>query len=597
MVDEHLEARGSLGKATQWQALADEEDEEDHAGAEELDFFNNGLNASTESMIDALDEMALRHILASPWHVQDPPMLLFGVPLFTAYFASLPHCFLSKMQFHQAECQDLCLLGLIGRYIFIGYAAHDYQLSLIYWPAQYYNLTDPSHEIIKHVGLLSSGNSTRQDSIYQIEHNGAVFLQEINTQLCEASPHGLLCPMWSLDNLHEIPFHPATFPEGFPPPTPLASIDLLLPLLWQDLDLFSFQLPIDFDYETITVDPTTTSSDVMHTPASEDNSSQSNDMIFADHQPAIHIHEELHWRQTFREDLFDTCQKKSLKNALVNSPWDGPIRLGKLLYVGHLLVGLPTNPFAIHEADSRWLITTSFLRALHLDLQIYEQLCDEPYECSPLTLNFLDFFIDFTSELRKVVKSGMTSYAGFASNADNQASKILHLIDLFNLGNQEMIQEAITSLINTQGFKEILWRSLFRLIAVLAGGCARLADLYSEAIQTLTGFLGKGIVGVLTTLIYQAFTLPLPLNPNNPRLKSFDIYPIIMIALDDIEKNVLVIDPKSQEPRTMMVNGVKRPRNMSDIRDIVVMTAPELEVPYAQFMLPLSFKAVIYIDG
>ncbi|KAG1805828.1 uncharacterized protein BJ212DRAFT_1303893 [Suillus subaureus] len=57
MVDKHLEARGSLGKATQWQALADEEDEEDHAGVEELDFFNNGLNASTESMINTLDEM------------------------------------------------------------------------------------------------------------------------------------------------------------------------------------------------------------------------------------------------------------------------------------------------------------------------------------------------------------------------------------------------------------------------------------------------------------------------------------------------------------------------------------------------------------
>ncbi|KAG1805829.1 uncharacterized protein BJ212DRAFT_1303894 [Suillus subaureus] len=200
----------------------------------------------------------------------------------------------------------------------------------------------------------------------------------------------------------------------------------------------------------------------------------------------------------------------------------------------------------------------------------------------------------------KVVKGGITPYAGFASNADNQASKILHLIDLFNSGNQEMIQEAITSLINTQGFKEILWHSLFRPIAVLAGGRARLADLYPEAIQTLTGFLGKGIVGILTTLIYQAFTLPLPLNLNNPRLKLFDIYPIIMIALDDIGQeaplparaNVLVIDPKSREPRTMMVNGVKWPRNMSDIRDIVVVTTPELEVPYAQFMLPLSFKAV-----
>jgi hypothetical protein len=57
-VDEHLETGGSLGKATQWQALADEEDDEDdHVGVEELDFFDHGLNASTESIIHALDEM------------------------------------------------------------------------------------------------------------------------------------------------------------------------------------------------------------------------------------------------------------------------------------------------------------------------------------------------------------------------------------------------------------------------------------------------------------------------------------------------------------------------------------------------------------
>lgn len=112
----------------------------------------------------------------------------------------------------------------------------------------------------------------------------------------------------------------------------------------------------------------------------------------------------------------------------------------------------------------------------------------------------------------------MTPDAGFASNADHQASKILHLIDLFNSNNQEMvshsrlydqclrffifqIQEAITHLIETQGFKEVLWSSLFRPIVVLTEGQARLADLYPETIQTLTGFLGKGIVGVLITLV------------------------------------------------------------------------------------------------
>lgn len=131
----------------------------------------------------------------------------------------------------------------------------------------------------------------------------------------------------------------------------------------------------------------------------------------------------------------------------------------------------------------------------------------------------------------------MTPEAGFASNADLQASKILHLIDLFNSGNQEMvrhsrphdqclrffifqIQEAITLLIKTQGFKEVLWSSLFRPIAVLTEGQARLADLYPEAIQTLTGFLGKGIVGVLITLV--------SFNSFLPCLKMVIVVPLVL---------------------------------------------------------------------
>lgn len=186
------------------------------------------------------------------------------------------------------------------------------------------------------------------------------------------------------------------FADGFPLPAPLTPIDLPLPLSWKDLDLFSastfsnspFHQPIEFDYETMTPDPTATSSDVVHTP-SEDDNSQSDAMIFADHQPDVHIHEELHWRQALREDLLDACQKKSLKILLPNSPWDSPIKLGKLIYAGYLLVGLPTNPFTIHEVDSRWMITTSFLRALHLDLQMYEQLRTELCRCSPRTLNVI----------------------------------------------------------------------------------------------------------------------------------------------------------------------------------------------------------------
>lgn len=139
----------------------------------------------------------------------------------------------------------------------------------------------------------------------------------------------------------------------------------------------------DFDHEVTTIDPTTTttSADFVHAPVSED-SGQFNAMIALDHQHLCHVHEELQWRQTFRDDTFDRFQKKSLKTALAASLWGRPIKLGKMLYAGHLLVGLPVNPFAIHEVDSRWLITTSFLKALHLNTQTYEKLCDVPRGCS-----------------------------------------------------------------------------------------------------------------------------------------------------------------------------------------------------------------------
>jgi hypothetical protein len=135
------------------------------------------------------------------------------------------------------------------------------------------------------------------------------------------------------------------------------------------------------DPTTTTTTTTTTSADFGHAPVSED-SSQFNAMVTLDHQHLCRVHEELQWRQTFREDMFDRCQKKSLKVALATTSWGRPIKLGKMLYAGHLLVGLPVNLFAIHEVDSRWLITTSFLKALHLNLQTYEQIRDVPRGCS-----------------------------------------------------------------------------------------------------------------------------------------------------------------------------------------------------------------------
>lgn len=45
-----------------WQAPADEDEEGEHIGVEEVDFFGQERNGSTESLIEALDEMFNGHV-------------------------------------------------------------------------------------------------------------------------------------------------------------------------------------------------------------------------------------------------------------------------------------------------------------------------------------------------------------------------------------------------------------------------------------------------------------------------------------------------------------------------------------------------------
>ncbi|KAG1892963.1 uncharacterized protein F5891DRAFT_986287 [Suillus fuscotomentosus] len=467
-----------------------------------------------------------------------------------------------------------------GRFLFIGYAAHDYQLAPIYWPEEYQEFFEPSHNIIRHIGLLAS------------DHNfsSSGFLEDIRPPFCGPSPQGLLCPIWVLERLNGIPFNPARFPNGFLTPVPPNSVNLPVQVSWNTFDPFVQQqslsfsemlLPLSMDFDNDrTVDLTVASTvDDMFESAFDDSSFLSNPLII---DGADVPHAELHWRLTVRDDSLDCNQKKSLKLALLTSCWGRPIKLASHIYVGHILVGMPANPFSMREPDCRQLITTSFLRALHLNLKTYEQIREIPLTVvnnvdsktcvywSQLRTRFLDYPIDFTSELRKVVRGGTTPDAGFGNKTEQEAQMKLHIIDLMNSGDENMIQEAICQLIATQGFMEILWASLYRPIADFPQGQARLADLYPEAIQTLTGYLGKGIVGVLVTLMYQSF---IPAHADRIQLKTLEVYPHIMSALDvmyanpfrfetffDVarklphirEANVLSIDPKTRNARLIL---------------------------------------------
>lgn len=161
---------------------------------------------------------------------------------------------------------------------------------------------------------------------------------------------------------------------------------------------------MDFDNDR-TVDLTVASTvDDMFDAGFDDNAFLS-DAIIAD--GADVPHEELHWRLTFRDDSLDCSQRRSLKLSLLTSPWGRPIKLAKFIYVGHILVGMPANPFSMREVDCRRLITASFLKALHLDTKTYEEIREIPcvspssyHRCHSLTIGSVTVVNSLSDETR-----------------------------------------------------------------------------------------------------------------------------------------------------------------------------------------------------
>ncbi|KAG2339306.1 hypothetical protein BDR05DRAFT_1003418 [Suillus weaverae] len=522
--------------------------------------------------------------------------------------------------------------GLSGRFLFLGYVGHTHQLSSIYWPEEHIALARPPHDILRHVGYLLVTNDTTRYSIYEIEVAGSAFLKDCKTNVCAPNLHGGISPIWLLDQLVDVQFTPAIYPHGFPPPSLPIPIDapawqtpLPQPLACQEGFLQPpFGQSLDFDYEP-TLFELTSIFDFVPAPTLPDDDDQ--EMCFVSTQTSGETqppHPDLPWRHTSRGDILDKSQKLLLKSLLAASPWGRSIKLAKYLFVGNFLVGMQDNPFIVPEAISRQLITTSFLRALRFNQQPYEELSEKPLTIvdddgqetvvrwSYLRNRFMDFYIDITSEIRKITRGSTSPLAEFVTHEDKKLEKILNLIVALNSGDQKLVQQAICNLIKTQAFKEVLWAALLRPIAELAEGNARLADLYPDAIQTWMGYLRKGIVGVLITLMYQAFNLQIPSDSMN--LKAAELHPKIMAALDDMyshpdrftpffrvarelpslqESNILVMDPKHKVPKFITDKaGVRRMKTMNDLKPIDVVATSDFEVPHAKFVFPVVSSSV-----
>ncbi|KAG1735858.1 hypothetical protein EDD22DRAFT_852324 [Suillus occidentalis] len=617
--NEPLEGGETLKNSTHWRDPANDDDDDDdeqddggdHVGAEELGFFDQGFAKSGSEWARMLIRALLVLFLPSSASFHINKMQLPAAPEISPIYTYV-----------QTIGQVLRLLpisplhGLSGQFVFMGYVGHAHQLSPIYWPEEHLALARPPHNILLHVGFLLVVNDDTRFSIYEIELGGSAFLHDYGTDFCAPNLHGGISPIWLLDQLTGVRFTPATYPHGFPPPAPLISVDVPA---WETSFSQSPSQPVitqtmlhqslDFGYEPTLIELTSVFDHLSAPTLPDDDISENTGLIspqsFGDAQPP---HPDLPWRHTTRGDPLDKTQKLVLKGMLAASQWGRSIKLAKHLFIGHFLVGTFDNPFFVPAAILRQSITTSFIRALRFNQKTYEQLSSDPLTIvnddgsetvvgwSYLRNRFLDFYIDMTSKLRKVTRGSTSPLAGFANSEDQKLKKILDLIVALNSTDRRQVHKAICSLIDTQAFKEVLWAGLLQPIAELTEGNARLADLHPDAIQTWTGCLRKGI----------AFTLQIPSDATN--LKAPELHPRIMAALDEMymnpdlfpaffqvvrelpslqETNVLVMDPKNRVPKFVTDEmGVRRMKNLSDLRPINVAFTSDFQVPRAKFTFP-----------
>ncbi|KAG1894622.1 uncharacterized protein F5891DRAFT_1195063 [Suillus fuscotomentosus] len=212
--------------------------------------------------------------------------------------------------------------------LFLGYTAHEGQLSPVYWPQEHIHLTDASHAIMNHIGYLATGSDKLYD-IYEIREGGSTFLRNISSLFCKGNiTKREASPIWALNMLqkiHNIPFHEATFPLGFspPPPSPFIAVEPPPQLLCLAA-VTSLYPSLDLDYEstgrgiTASIYGATTvkEEDIIIPSALED-------YHFAGQAPSFHL--KLSWTNESRGEVLDSAQKQSLKVSLANSSWAKPL--------------------------------------------------------------------------------------------------------------------------------------------------------------------------------------------------------------------------------------------------------------------------------
>ncbi|KAG1894621.1 uncharacterized protein F5891DRAFT_1195062 [Suillus fuscotomentosus] len=188
---------------------------------------------------------------------------------------------------------------------------------------------------------------------------------------------------------------------------------------------------------------------------------------------------------------------------------------------------------------------------------------------------------------------------------------MLDLIALLNSDNLQWVQRAISDLVITQAFREVVWAALLRPIPELVDVHGRMADLFPADIQDWNGNLRCSIVCSLVILMYQAFSHDLDMQAQY--LKAPQLHPRVMAACSEMyvcpeqfplfseaikqlpslqESNVFGMDTKNGVPKSTITQGVRRLKTLADLSSIQIHSAPDFQVPYVQFSFPAPSQHV-----
>ncbi|KAG1758763.1 hypothetical protein EDD22DRAFT_849775 [Suillus occidentalis] len=647
---EHTEREDSLGVIAEGEEA--EEDEEEHVGVEELTCFQQEQNGSTESLVDALNEMFTNHdwpnglALANSWRIAPASLQLrIKVPRSTdTQMDVAPPIYLYLPQ----VCRVLQVLQLphpfVGfdeseSFVLMGYMAHHHRtISPIYCPAY---ASGMRVDILGIVGVLAVPlmENTAFWTVYEKQFGDGDFLRTTETQFCRPNVIGTASLVWFVSNLdNSIRFNAAPFPYGYPPPAVIVPAPLpqsvfheaptteqftsvpLPPSVW------SVNNDDDIDYD----EPITTASvgyyaeDPLILPQGAHGIPVEN---FTPTSQTV-THQALVWKGL--DITLDNDDRKAIKLAVCQSAWRHPMFVTKCLYLGSHWLGLG-NPFNPSEREDRKLLTNCFLEAISLDHKTLQDMIDTPlivqmksgqssmgWDTIRLTgcEQFSSYVENRLSEFRKIVRGCILSDTGFSGSTDKERDmRVKELFDLLVSTNQEDVEQAILQIVKEHMFKELLWASTLQTLNGLADGNreGRIADLFPEEFRE-ENILAKRLVGTLLTVIYHTLHLWRP--PKTPGRKPFLMYRIIVAALTDMYdnpnqfrefqdtmrnmlflrfSNVLPMDPKALGPRTSTNN--KRIRTLKDVKPIIQVDEGLPGLPYASFTSFRSERVGKSVDG